>query len=503
MPLSFYAFFSLLLYLGILLFSSLFGSINILNSSSQLFLQALYGCIFVFSSLVPIRPSLQKKLLILIFIIASLLFIGYSFAPSFFSFLSADPYQFILRINGEHNHLGDLAGLGFVITLLASSYLILDIPIIFFALVIMAVSFSKSAFLGVLVVLFFLAIQKKGLYRVGFLILLVVSALIIGIYTKELSGIPFIQSGQKIMTQTLHLNPKPLLSVRDSYYPQVFRAWKTAPLEQFLFGYGPGNYIYPSIKTGVSTDLTPAETHNILLSIFIESGFLSLFWFLIFCILILYIGFKQKNPSVYLFLYLLINFQTDYTYVIPFFMGLFFFFAGQTISRISPETMSLKSFWQSALGGRAMGIFVCIFLTFFIYSGATYFSLRQEHDNLEIKLTQAVNKQDKVAVQKISPILEQLTPYNEIELVRLSLAQESIGNYNEAVRLLDKLSIYSPHLYLYYFSDILNLLKREKLDIKQYLEKRKKDFALFILSQEEKDKLNGICKEYAKMLCVE
>jgi len=493
MSISLYSLLSILLYLTILFFSSLFGSINTLHSSYQLFLQSLYGCVFVFSSFIYMKPKLQKILIILCFSITALLFIGHTISPSLFSFLTTDPYQFILRIQNEHNHLGDFAGIAFVATLLNPLHWIPTILFLLFTVGIMAVSFSKSAFLGVLVVFFVLAIQKKGKYLLGFLIILLISLITIAIYTKEFSGIPLIQSSQKIMTQTLHLNPKPLLSVRDSYYPQVFRAWKSAPLEQFLFGYGPGNYIYPSVKTGVTTDLTPAETHNIFLSIFIESGFLSLFWFLIFCIVILFVGLKQKNPSVYLFLYLLVNFQTDYTYIIPFFMVLFFFFAGQSVYKKD------KSRREKII----MGIFFSIILIYTIYSGVTYFSLKQNKNMLETQLTQATIQQDKKTVQQTLKSLEELTPYEESELVKWSSIQEAFGNAPEAIRLLEKLSVYSPRWYLLYLPHQLDLQKKSNIDLNKYLMERKKDFAKFPFTKEEKKQLNTLCETYAKISCVE
>ena len=467
-----YSLLSILLYLVILFTSSLFGSINTLNSSYQLFLQSLYGCIFIFFSLISIKPLLQKIVLVLCLCIAIFFFITHFFAPSLFPFLSTGSYQFILPTYGGHNHLGDLTGLVFVIVLVNPLHWIFLISLLIPLLIIMGISFSKSAFLGILGVLFVLAVQKKGVYRIGFGIMLCISAIIIGIYTSELAGIPLIQSGQKIMTQTLHLSPKPLLSSRDSYYPQVFRAWKAAPLEQYLFGYGLGNYVYSSIKTGATAGLTPTETHNILLNIFIESGFLSLFWFLIFCTLILVIGLKQKNPSLYLFLYLLINFQTDYTYVIPFFMALFFFFASQVVYKKNKGTNEKV----------ITGIFCILVLAFALYSGTKYSLILRDKANLETKLTNAIIQRDTNTIHETVIKLEALTPYDEGNLVRWASIEEGFKNNTEAIRLLEKVSIYSPRLYLLSLSHQLELQKKAGIDIKQYLEKRKKDFALFPLS---------------------
>jgi len=492
MPISFYSLIAFLFYLFLLFASSFIGSIDATQSFYRLFLQSIYGCIFIVSSIIYCKPSFQKIFLILCIEIASLLFVTHSLFPSLLPFLSTDSSQFILRFLDSHNHLGDLAGLGLIAIVINPLHLGIDLPILLFIFFIMVISFSKSAFLGVLAVLFVLAIQKKGFYRIGFLITLCISAVVICIYTKELSRIPLIKSAQKIMTQTLHLEPKPLLSERDSYFPQVFRAWKTAPLEQLLFGYGPGNYRYPSTKTGLTADLTSAETHSIFLSIFIESGLLSLFWFLLFCSLILFVGLKHKNPSVYLFLFLLVNFQTDFTYAIPFFMILFFFFAGQTVYK------KKKIPHEKIIMGSVLGVF----LLSAIYSGIVYYSQERENSRLNAQLTEAIIKQDKITIGQTIQNLEQMSPYDENELIRWSSIQEAFGNNAEAARLLEKISLYSPRNYLSYLPHQLDLQKKMKVDISKYIQGRKEDFAQFTFTVEEKKNLNAICIQYTNLSCV-
>ncbi len=488
-----YAGVSFFIFFIFLVFSCFSFSINTIHSSYQLFFWALYGCAFIVSIGVPINFRYIKNIVLFIFLISSFLFIGRSLNPTLFPFLSTSPYQFILRVAGEHNHLGDLAGLVFVSLILSSSHLLLIIPSSLFAFVIMAISFSKSAFLGALVVLFILAIQKKEVYRIIFSILFCISLLVITLYTKEASSIPFVKQGQKIMSQTLHLNPKPLLSVRDFYYPQVIRAWQTSPLEQLLFGYGSGNYIYSSIKTGVSSDLTPTETHNIFLSLFVENGILTLFWFLIFCTYIVIQGLKQENPFIYLFIYLLVNFQTDFTYAMPFFMVLFFIFAGQSLPD-ARDKMSVKSSFFF------FSLFCMIGLTIFL--GLIYMSILNNKKQLDVKLQSAFKSQDKQKIQETINSLEAITPFEEAELVKWSFIQEFIGNTKEAIRLLEKLSVYSPRWYLLSLSHQLDLQKKDGIDIKQYLEKKRGSFSQFPFTEKERIQLNNICAEHAKIQCV-
>lgn len=488
-----YTLLSLLLFLVLLFFSSLLSSINTLHSFSQLFLWSIYGCIFLLSIAIPIKFSYQQHFLLVCFALGTALFIGFFWNKSLFPFLSTSPYQFVLRIQNEHNHLGDLAGLTSTSLLVGSFHPIFTIPTLIFTFVIMGISFSKSAFLGIFIVSCILAIQKRGMYIFGFFSILVVTFIIIAVYTKEFSNIPFVQSGQKIMLQKLNLNPKPLLSVRDFYYPQVIRAWESAPFEQLLFGYGSGNYIYPSVKTGTATNLTPTETHNIFLSLFVENGVLSLFWFLIFCSLIVSIGLKQGNPSVYLFMYLLTNFQTDFTYAIPFFMVLFFIFAGQSIHQKTTSTFIKSSSFL---------IFFACFVGLTFFSGIVHLSVQKNKKSLDLQLKTAVKKQDNRALQDAIQKLERITPYQESELVKWSSIQEAFNNNDEAVRLLEKLSVYSPRWYLLYLPHQLDLQKKMKINLKSYLMRRKKDFAQFPLSREEKQQLNDICMDYAKIQCI-
>jgi len=487
-----YAVFSILLYLALMRVSSLLASVNILNSSSQLLLWSLWICVFLISIRIQIKPKLITTLLVSIFLSSSFLFIAHDFFTFQFPSLSDSPTQFILRTYG-HNHLGDLAGLtGVLVFIYPFSTLISSIlfPFIF---IIMAISFSKSAFLGVIAVAAVVALQKKGAALVIFICILIASCIPIAIYTSELSSFPPIASAQRVMKNTLHLEPKSILSVRDSYFSQVFRAWKTSSIEQLLFGYGSGNYIYPSIKTGETSDLTPAETHNIFLSIFIENGALSLFWFVVFCTLIVVFGMQAKSPFLYPFIYLLANFQTDYTYIIPFFIILFFLFAG----------LSLNSFADYSKKGNKIYILALICIVIFtLFSGLALISIQNNIASLERQLKSALKSNNSHQVQIIITQLEAITPYEESKLVLWSAQQASVGNRREAIRLLDKLSVYSPRWYLLYLPSLLDLMQKEGIQLRKYLETRKNTFSSFPYSEKEKNSFNSICMGYAKMKCI-
>ncbi|MEI6775112.1 MAG: O-antigen ligase family protein [bacterium] len=476
-----------------MLLSALLSSVNTIQSSYRLFLWSLYGCIFIISLRFPIKFTHQKTFLLIIFFSAAFLYIGHIFNTSLFSFLSDSAYQFILPSYGSHNHLGDLAGLGISSLVLSVSHPFFTALLLIFGLIIMALSYSKSAFLGVIVTLTIIAYIKRGKYIFLYILVLFFSLCIVGIYTRELSGIPLVQSSQKIMKQRFNLNSKPLLSARDYYFPQVIRAWKSSPVEQLFFGYGSGNYIYPSVKTGVTTDLTPMETHNIILSIFIENGGLACFWFVVFCVSIIILGIKSENESVYLFIFLLANFQTDWTYTMPFFMSMLFFFAGQSIHQGGKNVFIKSSLFIQALS------FVVILSGI---SGISHIVVQNNKKNLDRQLMVAYENINITEAERIIRELELITPYEEKELVAWSSYEESLGNIPEAIRFLEKLSIYSPRWYILYLPHQLDLQTRNGVDLKKYLEGREKEFDAFSLTNDEKDKLNSICDEYANISCI-
>jgi|GEM_PF-5605489 len=489
----FYSSVSIFIFLLLLFLSTCLFSLNFLRSSSLLFYWSVYVGIFIVSLHYYVPFTYFKAGIFVFFLGVVLLYIGHELFPSLFPFLSVSPYQFVLRNGGGHNHLGDLAGIILSVLLISPGSLYFAIPASLLIFGLVAISFSKSAFLGITVTLFALTLIRKKIYAALFAFVLVISVVVIAIYTQELSYNPTISNLQKIMVQRLHLNPKPLLSVRDIYFPQVIRAWQSAPLEHSLFGFGSGNYIYPSMKTGVSTDLTPTETHNILLSVFVENGILTLVWFIFFCMIVLYWGIKLNNPAIFIFIYLLANFQTDFTYTIPFFISVFFFLAGQSLHSSSTNIPRHSIFMK-------IGIFILIL--FILISGLNWGYQHNKKKSLDTLLTRASKSRTSQDLTSLINNLEEITPYQENELVYWSSLQENRKNYSEAVRLLEKLSVYSPRWYLLYLPHQLELQKKMRVNIKKYLEYRKKDFSQYFYTSTEKQELNEVCQNAAEMNCI-
>jgi hypothetical protein len=293
------------------------------------------------------------------------------------------------------------------------------------------------------------------------------------------------------MTSLFHLTPKPILSSRDVYALQIIKSWISSSVEHSFFGFGPGNFFYASAKSARIEDVT-FETHNFPLTIFMESGALPTFWFLIFFGLTIGIGLSyQTNSMLFLIIYLFTNFQTDYTYRIPLFLALFFILSGQICApHVQKKERSIISF-----------LLISMSLLCFYFAQNTYF-LKQKVLSLNSQIDALSLTKNQPQFIKAAQELEALTPYDETLLVKLSTYYAQIGLLQESIRLLQQLSLYSPHKYLTLLPHLFDQMKKEQMNIQKYIKEKKKDFSTFPFSQKEKKELNNICEDYAKMKCI-
>ena len=479
------------LYVFLVMLSSFIGTINTLYSSRQTAFLCVSLLLYLLSARFYVGKKIPLRIIIGISICAGGLFIFHALNPSFFSFLQAGNLQFIVATNGGHNHLGDLAGLGLIALFISPVSLVgqLCIGVFFFLLII--VSFSKSAFLALVITLFFMMITKRGKYFFIFIVIASLAIVSVILYSQEFSSFQPIAQIQSQMKKTLHLEPKQLISSRDIYFAQAAQAWMTSSLEHSFFGYGPANFIYASSKSAQSSWNIISDSHNFLLTTFIESGPLALFWFIIFFVLTVYAGYKTNNPLVFLVLFLFLNFQTDYTYLIPFFFLSFFFFSGQIIAPLMRTENKTFLHWL-----------ICSIFILSICSGIYALYQNQRYTNLNFTLMQYLMKKSPSIDKNVPQELEKITPYDEYLLMNLSLYYEKSGNIKEAVRLLDKLSLYAPHNYLSLLPQQLDLQIKGRMNVMSYLESRRKDFARFPFTIKEKKTLNTLCEKYAKISCV-
>lgn len=479
-----------LLFLLLYILSTYINTVNTLNSMSHLALFASYVFVFFVSTRTTVKRGSIFLLIGAISLGSIALYMLYRLNLFPLPFLSHQDFQFILPTESGHNHLGDLAGLG----LIGSLFLNTSPPLLIFQfifLIVIGVSFSKSALIALVIAIFFLMIHKKK-YAAFFVGLTLVSSVLISIYSQESIPIASFNKAQKTMQAVFHLNPKPLLSSREKYIKQILKPWTATPLEHLFFGYGPGNFKYASNRAAESAWDIVTDTHNILLAFFVESGFLPVIWFVIFFIATLHVGHKNQDPLIYLILYLFVHFQMDYTYRIPFFMYIFFFLCGQ-IAHIPTKQ---SSFFSRTNFLTLISLSIMLALIFMRYSTI------EQYKTLNAQLNKGIQTQEKKVFIPAAQKLEKMTPYDSDLLLTLASFYESFGIMDESIRLLDKLYIYTPRVYFANLPHLMLLQKKEERDTKTYLEEKEKEFMTFPFTAKEKSYLDHTCREYLERECL-
>jgi hypothetical protein len=114
---------------------------------------------------------------------------------------------------------------------------------------------------------------------------------------------------QSYTKNAIKMTPRDVLSGHDIYLKQAQLSIQKYP----FFGVGGGNFVMASKNNILSNNLSDSA-HNIFLELTTEQGIFATTCFLIFILFIAINVISAPSLSGFLFLYLLINFQTDYTY---------------------------------------------------------------------------------------------------------------------------------------------------------------------------------------------
>lgn len=479
-----------LFFLILYITSSYLNTVNMLNSTAHLALLTSYIFAFFLSTGLVVKKRIVFFILVLLAVGSISLYALHILNLFPLPFFSHQDFQFILPTESGHNHLGDLVGLGLISSLFITfSPLLFVLQLVFFIMI--GISFSKSALLALVFVAFLLMIHKKK-YVALFIGITLISSILIGIYSKENIPFPPLNKAQKMAQTTLHITPKPLLSSRERYIKQILKPWSSTPIEHLFFGYGPGNFKYASNRVSESVWDVVSDTHNILLTFFVESGFLPLAWFVIFVSMIILIGYKNQDPLTFLVLYLFVHFQMDYTYRIPFFMYLFFFLCGQ-IASIQAKRFTLISF---------RNIFILISFSILVIFSLMNRIIAQRYQILNTNLNNGIQTQNKKMFVSAAKELERMTPYESDLLLTLASFHESFGNNEEAIRLLDALYLYTPREYFANLPHLMLLRKKMRKSTKTYLEEKEMEFKMFPFTEKEKSQLDHICREYLERECL-
>lgn len=224
--------------------------------------------------------------------------------------------QFVFASYTGHNHLGDFIGLLLIIfTYLSFKKKLVFLSFFTFFLVILITSFSRSAYWAffVVFVLMLFHYRKKlssHLLPLFFFFLALIMFVTYLFSVEQPLNSPFLKV-QIYGKRIFNVAPRNIISSRDIYAKQALYSIKEHP----FFGVGGGNFLVVSKRNIIMNNFSDSA-HNIFLELTTEQGILAAFFFFI---LVLYISRQALvSPSLpgYLFLYLLLNFQTDYTYQI-------------------------------------------------------------------------------------------------------------------------------------------------------------------------------------------
>lgn len=239
---------------------------------------------------------------------------------SLFAHSASSAAQLIYPFYGSHNHLGDFLGMVLIMNMSLhakgkkTKIILLLLSLVFFILLVL--SFSRSAYLSFLLTVIIFFISRYRSLSIKHL-LVGAGALAItlcALFTASSLDVPKtspLYPLQKIAVKNLKLSPRDMLSGRDTFYPQAIDAISKNP----LFGVGAGNFIKISLTYNKNNNFTDSA-HNIFLEIAAEQGIPTLLAFVFLVVLLTVQAVRKRSVWGYVFIYLFLNFQTDYTYQI-------------------------------------------------------------------------------------------------------------------------------------------------------------------------------------------
>lgn len=286
------------------------------------------------------QSELNKPLIFLLFVF-SVIYFAYSIIIKFlynqswvFGLIPKSGYQFVYPFFQGHNHLADFLVVGLIL-LFYSFVKTRQKWYLFFFLFFLPpflLSYSRSAYISLsltsaLLTFFFIKTKKMKILSVSSLLLAIIfliSSFFLFIGVEQARKNPILRPYHKILIKKFELEKKELVANRDQYLLQALSSFAEKP----FFGIGPNNFTYASKKYSNIPFSWVESSHNLFLDILVESGFFAFCFFFLTILLIVAASFKKADGLFFVFLAMLINFQTDYTHRIYSFSLLFFIIAG-------------------------------------------------------------------------------------------------------------------------------------------------------------------------------
>ncbi|MGB9707678.1 MAG: O-antigen ligase family protein, partial [Microgenomates group bacterium] len=334
-------------YLFFVVFSliSFWFSVDKINTIDHLFfyLSAFFLLILGFNEKGKILKNLKKILILL----------GLSF--SFLSILPKNWFeptalQLIFPLYPNHNHLGDF--LGIVMIWLFYDFIHKkekkDLVFLLIFLPFFLLSFSRSAYIDFLIIasIIFFTRVKVGKKIRKFILGIFLIIFITFLFTqKEIASLPYLSRLLSPIYNFLNFQPRGFFSNRFEYFRQSLAGF----LEKPFFGWGLGNFIYPSNKYTNENLQQVASALNLPLTILTETGIFGFFFFLLFFVFIIKNIDFNKKPAYFLFFCLILNFLTDYTYAIYGVFLFWFLLAGCLLKKGEQKNFFLYSWFSLVL----------------------------------------------------------------------------------------------------------------------------------------------------------
>lgn len=269
--------------------------------------------------------------------------------------------QVVFPYYNGHNHLGDFLGLILIFLFGIRS---LKQKKVLFCIVLAAVfcilllAGSRSAYAALFATLLLALVGKYHILRRRYLVAgtAVFVFLLLFFFIASSQDLPktsFLYPLKNTAVQNLHMKPRSLWAGRDTYFEQSYRSIIAHP----FFGIGGGNFIQASLRYNTAVNTTDSA-HNIFMEAAVEQGLPASL--LLFAILayVFVAALRKKSVMGYALIFLLVNFQTDYTYQIYFFPVIVSLLAGLVYEEKKARELPIWIYGATSLGLFAACFFI-------------------------------------------------------------------------------------------------------------------------------------------------
>jgi len=341
--------------------------------------------------------------------------------------LAQNENNLFFEYNSLHNHLGVIVGL--LIIFMFWNFLenkkisALISGIVFFPFLLL--SYNRSAilaFLIILVPLFVLFLRDRAIKKT--------TLIIIVLFAAALGFLLISSSYQGKAAERLGIKAKDSLGSRQFYWQQAVKSFTKKP----FFGTGYGNFGYISYQYEQGYDQWIDNAANIFLEILTGGGLLNFLPFVIIIELILLKALRTKSVYSFLFIFLLINFQTDFSYRNYSIFVLFIILAALVYQEKQNEEIK----------GLFLGLFFVLASTILLITTSNYFlsinklDLAQKAHPLNKKIYPVLIRKeikigDNKAAIKFNNFFGFIAPYNYERLVTAGYLYELLGNKEAAL----------------------------------------------------------------------